>query len=90
MKKITEQTKPVKASQIIRCWYEIDVKNKVLGRIAGKIAQLLQGKHKTNYVPYLDCGDYVVATNAQAVKLTGKKAENKIYTRYSGYPGGLK
>lgn len=90
MTKLTKQTKPVKNSQIIRNWYEIDVKNKILGRVAGKVAQILQGKHKVDYVPYLDCGDYVIVTNAQAIKLTGRKPENKVYTRYSGYPGGLK
>lgn len=90
MKKLTEQTKPLKVEEIRRDWYEIDVKGKILGRIASSIVKILQGKHKVDYVPHLDCGDYVVVINAKDVKITGKKATNKIYTRYSGYPDGLK
>lgn len=90
MKKLTQQTKPVKAKQIKRSWHLIDVGGKILGRIAPKIAHLLQGKHKLDYVPYLDMGDNVVVVNAKKIVLTGKKTQSKIYTRYSGYPGGLK
>ena len=90
MPKLTEQTKSVKESEIQRDWHLVDVKGKVLGRVATQIATLLQGKHKVNYVPYLDVGDYVVVINAKHVKVTGKKAKQKVYTRYSGYPGGLK
>ena len=90
MKKLTKQTKPVKEKEIERGWHLIDVGGKVLGRVAPMIASLLQGKNKANYVPYLDMGDYVVVINASQVVVTGKKGETKIYTRYSGYPGGLK
>lgn len=90
MKKLTQQTKPLKEKDIKRNWHLIDVKNKILGRVAPLIAKLLQGKHKVNYVPYLDMGDNVVVINAKYVLLTGKKAEYKTYTEYSGYPGGLK
>jgi len=90
MVNLTQQTKSVKKKQIIRYWHLIDVKEKILGRVIGRIALLLIGKHKTNYVPYLDCGDYVVIVNAKDVRLSGKKENEKIYTRYSGYPGGLK
>ena len=90
MPKLIEQTKPVKEKEIQRQWHLVDVKGKTLGRISTYIATLLQGKHKVNYVPYLDMGDYVVVINAEKVKVTGKKAKQKIYTRYSGYPGGLK
>jgi len=90
MKKLTKQTKPVKEKEIERAWHLIDVKGEVLGRVAPMIASLLQGKNKANYVPYLDMGDYVVVINASQVVVTGKKEETKIYTRYSGYPGGLK
>ena len=90
MTKLTNMTKPIRLSQIKREWYEVDVSDKILGRITSKIAFLLQGKHKTCYVPHLDCGDYVVVINASKVKLSGKKAQTKIYTKYSGYPGGLK
>ncbi len=89
-KKLTEQTKPINERNIKRRWYLIDVGNKILGRVASKIALLLQGKNKVNYVSYLDNGDYVVVINAEKVKFTGRKLEQKVYTHYSGYPGGLK
>jgi large subunit ribosomal protein L13 len=79
-----------KKSDIKRNWHLIDLKGKILGRQVSKIAQLLQGKHKRYYSPNLDCGDFVVAINADKIKVTGKKKENKIYYRHSGYPGGLK
>ncbi|MCS6956715.1 MAG: 50S ribosomal protein L13, partial [Patescibacteria group bacterium] len=88
MKKITQQTKSVKEKEIKRNWHLIDVKGKVLGRIAPEIAKLLQGKNKVNYVSYLDLGDNVVVINAKDIVLTGKKTNSKIYTNYSGYPGG--
>ncbi|GIW64071.1 MAG: 50S ribosomal protein L13 [Patescibacteria group bacterium] len=90
MKKLTEQTKPVKEKDIKRDWHLIDVSGKTLGRIVPKIAQILQGKNKVNYVSYLDMGDYVVVINAKKIVVTGKKYQSKVYTRYSGYPGGLK
>ncbi len=90
MPNLTVSTKPVKAEQVKREWHLIDVKGKVLGRVAGEIARLLQGKHKVEYVPYLDVGDYVVVINAAKIKVTGRKKEQKEYQRYSGYPGGLK
>lgn len=86
----THSTKPVKGKDIKREWVLIDLSGKVVGRIAPTIATLLQGKHKVNYVSYLDMGDNVVAINAKKVIVTGKKAETKQYTRYSGYPGGLR
>src|SRR3989344_1137136 len=90
MVSLTQSTKSVKEKEIKRNWHLIDVKGKILGRIVPEIAKLLQGKQKLNYVTYLDQGDNVVVTNARYVKLTGKKAQTKFYTRYSGYPGGLK
>jgi len=83
-------TTPTKEKDIKRSWHKIDVGGKVLGREASKIAQLLIGKSKSYYTPHLDCGDHVVVINAKEVVLTGKKETDKIYTRYSGYPGGLK
>ena len=83
-------TKATRAGEIKRKWHLIDVKNKVLGRISTDIAQKLIGKSKPYYVGHLDVGDYVVVINAKNIKVTGKKEEKKIYTRYSGYPGGLK
>lgn len=90
MKNLTKQTKSVKEKEIKRDWYLIDVKDLILGRIAPKIAQILQGKNKTNYVSYLDVGDYVVVVNAEKILISGRKKETKVYLKYSGYPGGLK
>lgn len=90
MAKLTQSTKSIKESEIKRDWHLVDVGGCVLGRITPQIAKLLQGKHKTTYVPYLDMGDYVVVINAKKVILTGRKANVKTYTRYSGYPGGLR
>lgn len=77
------------AGQIERRWYLLDAENVVLGRIATKAATLLMGKHKPGYTPFLDTGDHVVVINAAKVKLTGRKEDQKIYRRHSGYPGGL-
>lgn len=90
MKKLTQQTKSVKEKDIKREWHLIDVSGKILGRIVPLIAKLLQGKNKKNYVSYLDMGDNVVVINAKKIVITGKKSKEKIYTEYSGYPGGLK
>jgi len=79
-----------KAKDIKREWWVIDAADKTLGRIATQIAKLLMGKHKPIYAPHIDTGDYVVVINAAKVKVTGKKTEQKIYYRHSGYPGGLK
>lgn len=84
------KTKFPKAKEIKREWHLIDAEGKVLGRLAAQIAELLIGKNKPYYTPHLDCGDWVVVINAGKVKVTGKKLKQKIYTRYSGYPGGLK
>jgi large subunit ribosomal protein L13 len=69
-------------------WLLIDAEGMVLGRLASEVAKLLRGKHKPEYTPHVDCGDNVVIINAEKVKLTGKKLEEKIYMRHSGYPGG--
>lgn len=90
MSHLTQQTQPVREKDIVRQWHLIDAKGQVLGRLATRIAGLLIGKHKTQTVGYLDVGDSIVVINAQQVKVTGNKAEQKIYTSYSGYPGGLK
>ena len=77
-------------STVERRWHVIDAGEQVLGRIATIAARLLQGKHKPQYAPFLDTGDFVIITNAEQVKLTGAKEEQKIYRRHSGYPGGLR
>lgn len=80
----TPQTAPAKA------WRVIDADGVPLGRLAADVAIVLMGKHRPEYTPHVDCGDYVIVTNASKVALTGKKAEQKLSLRYSGYPGGLK
>lgn len=84
------KTYSVKTSDIERRWRVIDASGKTLGRIATEVARLLRGKDKPMYSPHLDIGDFVVVTNAAKVRVTGKKAEEKIYYRHSQYPGGLK
>lgn len=83
-------THSTKAGDIKRAWHLIDVKGKVLGRVATEIAQKLMGKSKPYFVRNLDCGDYVVVINSSHVATTGKKEKQKLYGAYSGYPGGLK
>lgn len=83
-------TKSLKAKEITRSWHAVDAKNQVLGRVASQVAQLLIGKNKPYFAPNLDCGDYVVVTNASSIKVTGNKSNDKLYYRHSGYPGALK
>ena len=75
---------------IKRSWYVIDAEGQTLGRLATKAATVLRGKHKPTYTPYVDCGDYVIVVNADKVKLTGNKLEDKKYYNHSGFPGGLR
>lgn len=77
-----------KLTDIQRRWWVVDAEDKVLGRLASEIAQILRGKHKPMFTPHLDTGDFVVVINADKVRLTGNKAENKAYFRHSGYMGG--
>lgn len=84
------KTYSVKASEIRRERHVIDAKDRVLGRLATEVARLLMGKHKPMFSRNLDVGDYVVVINADKVRVTGNKAEQKTYYRHSGYPGGLK
>lgn len=77
-------------SEIQRSWFVIDASGIALGRVASQAAKILMGKHKPDYTPFLDCGDHVIVVNAEKAVLTGKKEEQKIYRRHSGYPGGLK
>lgn len=72
-----------------REWYVVDATGQTLGRLATQIATVLKGKHKPMYTPGMDCGDYVVVVNAERVRVTGRKLEQKIYYRWSGYPSGL-
>ena len=74
---------------IQRVWHVIDGDNVVIGRLASRAASLLMGKHKTTYSPFLDTGDHVIVINAAKIRLTGKKDDQKVYRRFTGYPGGL-
>ena len=79
-----------KKETIERKWYVIDATDKPLGRVATKAAHILRGKHKVTFTPHVDCGDYVIIINADKVKLTGNKLDNKMYYNHSGYTGGLR
>ena len=79
-----------KKETVNRKWYVIDAENLPLGRVATKAANLLRGKHKVTFTPHVDCGDYVIIVNAEKVKLTGNKLEQKMYYNHSGFPGGLR
>ena len=84
------KTYSTKASDIVREWRVIDASGEILGRLATKVAILLRGKHKPLFAPHLDTGDFVIVVNAAKIRVTGKKAQQKMYYRHSGYPGGLR
>lgn len=84
------KTKVLKTSEIKRNWYVVDATGKVLGRLASRIARVLIGKHRAQYTPHIDSGDFVVVINADKFRVTGKKMTDKIYYSHSMYPGGLK
>lgn len=73
-----------------RQWHLVDAADKTLGRLASKVAHILRGKHKPEFTPHVDTGDFVIVINAEKIRVTGNKAKDKIYYRHSGYPGGLK
>jgi large subunit ribosomal protein L13 len=79
-----------KPKQIERKWYIVDAEGQRLGRVASKVASVLRGKHKPEFMPHQETGDYVIVVNADKVELTGTKEQNKMYYRHSGYPGGIK
>lgn len=84
------KTKILKKADVKRNWYIVDATDKILGRLASKIAVVLTGKHKPQYTPHVDCGDYVVILNADKFRVTGQKMKEKLYRTHSFYPGGLK
>jgi large subunit ribosomal protein L13 len=84
------KTYTAKAGQVEQGWFVVDAQGKVLGKLATQIATRLRGKHKPEYTPHVDTGDYVIVVNAAKVRVTGRKAEDKVYYRHSGYPGGIK
>lgn len=79
-----------KKETVTHQWYVVDASEKVLGRLATQVAKYLRGKHKPEYTPFVDTGDYIVVTNAAKIRVTGKKAQQKMYYSHSGYPGGIK
>jgi len=79
-----------KAGEIVRRWYVVDADGQTLGRLASQVARILMGKENPRYTPFLDTGDHVIVVNAEKVKTTGMKAEQKVYQHYTGYPGGLR
>ena len=83
------KTFSAKPHAIERGWYVVDASGKVLGRLASEIARRLRGKHKPEFTPHVDTGDYIVVVNADKLRVTGRKAQNKIYHRHSTYPGGI-
>lgn len=83
------KTFSAKPHEVKRDWYLVDATDKVLGRLASEIASRLRGKHKAEYTPHVDTGDYIVVVNVEKLRVTGNKAEDKQYHRHSGYPGGL-
>ena len=84
------KTVSAKPAEVEQEWYVIDAENQVVGRLASQVAAILRGKHKPSFTPHVDCGDYVIIVNADKAHFSGKKETDKLYYRYSGYPGGLK
>lgn len=83
-------TYSVSEQEIERRWLLVDAQGETLGRLASRVAQLLRGKHKPTYSPHLDTGDFVIVVNAEKIRVTGKKLDEKMYYRHSGYPGGFR
>ncbi len=83
------KTFSAKAHEVERAWYVVDATDRVLGRLASQIALRLRGKHKPIFTPHVDTGDFIVVVNAEKIRVTGNKGEDKMYYRHSGYPGGI-
>ena len=90
MAAVREKTYLAKPGEVERKWLILDAEEKVLGKLAVKAAFILQGKHKPQYTPYIDVGDFIIVTNAKKIRVSGKKRSQKIYKRYTGYIGGLR
>ena len=87
---MNDKTYTPRAGDVDRKWFVVDAEGKVLGRLASEIVNVLKGKHKPTYSPHMDMGDHVVVVNAEKVRLTGRKAEQKVYYRHTGYPGAIR
>ena len=90
MDTLSYKTKSAKKEEVEHKWFIVDAENQVVGRLASKIATILRGKHKPSYTPHVDTGDNVIVINAEKIRFTGDKWDQKYYLRYSGYPGGQK
>jgi large subunit ribosomal protein L13 len=90
MSKLHFTTKHANAATVQRAWHVVDGTNQTVGRMCARIAAILRGKNKAYYTPHVDCGDYVIVTNVDKIKFTGNKLEEKVYDRFTGYPGGRK
>lgn len=90
MDTLSYKTKSANSSTVDQKWYVIDAEGEIVGRLATRIASVLRGKHKPDFTPHVDTGDYVVVVNADKVRFTGDKLDDKEYQRYTGYPGGLR
>src|SRR6478752_689488 len=88
MDHLSYRTAHANKASVEKNWILVDAKDQVLGRVASEIAKIIRGKHKTSYTPNVDCGDNVIVINADKVRFTGKKFEDKVYTRHTGHPGG--
>lgn len=90
MNTLSYKTESAKKETVERNWYVIDAEGEVVGRLCTKIASVLRGKHKPSYTPHVDCGDFIIVVNADKIRFTGNKMDDKAYVRYSGHPGGQK
>ena len=90
MRALSKQTKPATPSTVEKKWHLIDADGLVVGRVASIIANILRGKHKPSFTPFIDCGDNVIVINADKVRFTGKKLDQKVYYKHTGYAGGIK
>lgn len=90
MNTLSYKTISANKANVDKQWLIIDAQSQVLGRLSSEVAKRIRGKHKTNFTPHVDCGDNVIVINSDKIKLTGNKWEDKVYIRYSGYPGGQK
>lgn len=88
MDTLSYRTKSVRSEDVARKWYVVDAEGEVVGRLCTRIATVLRGKHRPTFTPHTDCGDYVIVINADKVRFTGQKLDQKEYIRYTGYPGG--
>ena len=87
---IPQKTLSARPAEVVHDWYVVDASDKVLGRLASQIALRLRGKHKAIFTPHVDTGDFIVVTNVEKIRVTGNKAQDKLYHRHSGYPGGIR